>query len=218
MTKCWNRLDQRPTFRYCLETLTQLHNNCMFLYPDIELSFPNDISYKSVSSEKMSTKEETSGEVQPKYLDLSYVEDDEKNIENMCEAPLIYSDNNQNNNNINLSISNNTNNNSRCNIDQGTLKDEGYEIPISLDNNLDINANNELNSNLSKQRTLSNSSTVSPMYEPNQMHNTFHAVANENIENLCSQTKILTSGVMHPQIKHTQIKHPQSNLPISGWV
>lgn len=219
MTKCWNRIDQRPTFRYCLEVLTQLRNNCMFLYPDIELSFPNDISYKYVSSddssilnEKLNSKDETSGELmsgqQPKYLELMYDENDERNIENMCEAPLNYSDNNQNNNN---------NNNNNIDNHQGTIKDEGYEIPISFDN-LDINANNELNSNLSKSRTLSNSSTVSHKSEPNQNNHAFYPIAIESCKrsslildrdhhSIYPQIKIISSGPI-PQIKHHQ----------SGWV
>ncbi|XP_070506786.1 proto-oncogene tyrosine-protein kinase ROS isoform X3 [Chironomus tepperi] len=221
MTKCWNRIDQRPTFRYCLEVLSQLQNNCMFLYPDLELSFPNDISYKYVSSddssilnEKLSSKDETSGELmsgqQPKYLELMYDENDERNIENMCEAPLNYSDNNQNNNN-------NNNNNNNIDNHQGTIKDEGYEIPISFDN-LDINANNELNSNLSKSRTLSNSSTVSHKSEPNQINHGFYPIALESCKrsslilerdhhSIYPPIKIISSGPL-PQIKHHQ----------SGWV
>lgn len=223
MTKCWNRLDQRPTFRYCLEVLTQLHNNCMYLYPEVELTFPNDISYKYVSSddssilnEKLSSKDETSGELlsgqQPKYLELMYDEKDERSVENMCEAPLNYSDNNQiNNTNDNINISSSTDNH------QTTIKDEGYEIPICFDN-LDINANNELNSNLSKSRTLSNSSTVSHKSEPNQIHNTFYPITIESCKrsslildrdhhSIYPQTKLLSNGAL-PQIKHHQ----------SGWV
>lgn len=165
MTKCWNRVDQRPTFRYCLEVLQQLLER-KNLYAHIEAQFPHDVAYKHVSSddssiinEKLSVSE-TSFEPtnlsqgnpsMPKYLELMYDENDSRSVENMCVAPLNYD--NDENDDVSYRNSQMLNN----------VKDNGngYEIPISLDPTLDINANNELNSSLSKSRTLSNSSTVS---------------------------------------------------------
>lgn len=169
MAKCWNRVDQRPTFRYCLEVLQQLHER-KNLYAQIEAQFPHDVPYKYVSSDdsssiindKLSSNlNETSMELsnqgtpsQPKYLDLMYDENlDSRSIENMCEAPLNYCDKHQNDDD-NISYRNSQKL-------SHVIQDDGYEIPISLDPTLDINANNELNSSLSKSRTLSNSSTVS---------------------------------------------------------
>lgn len=162
MAKCWNRVDQRPTFRYCLENLQQLHER-KNLYAQIEAQFPHDVPYKYVSSDdssvvndKMSSSFcETSFEQPsiPKYLELKYDENlDSRSIENMCEAPLNYCEKHQNDEN-NVSYSNNRN--------ESNIKDDGYEIPITLDPTLDINANNEINNSFSKSRTLSNSSTVS---------------------------------------------------------
>lgn len=153
MTKCWNRIDHRPTFRHCLDVLTQLHNNFLYHYADVELPFFNETSCKYVSSddssimnEKVNATSETSSEnfqpiSIPKYLELAY---DENNVDNnMCEAPPInYIDDNHQ-------------------LSGEHIKDDGYEIPINFDTELDINANNELNSSLSKSRTLSNSSTIS---------------------------------------------------------
>lgn len=170
MTKCWNRVDQRPTFRYCLEALQQLLER-KNLYSQIEAQFPHDVPYnKYVSSDDSSiftdkiivnlneTSFETSNVSQgtpsiPKYLELMYDENlDSRSLENMCEAPMNYCDKHQNDDqNISQRNSQKLSNN----------QDDGYEIPISLDPTLDINANNELNNSLSKSRTLSNSSTVS---------------------------------------------------------
>lgn len=166
MVKCWNRVDQRPTFRYCLETLQQLHER-KNLYAQIEAQFPHDVPYKYVSSDDSSiineklngNNNETSIEpiIQgaPKYLELKYDENsDSRSIENMCEAPpQDYCEKHQND----------ENDFSYRNSQQlsDVIQDNGYEIPISLEPNLDINANNELNNCLSKSRTLSNSSTVS---------------------------------------------------------
>lgn len=162
MSKCWNRVDQRPTFRYCLEVLQQLHerNN---LYAQIEAQFPHDVPYKYVSSddssiinEKLNASfNETSVEANiqglPKYLELTYGENpDSRSIENMS-APS-FCDKHQNDENVSYRNSQKL---------SQVPADEGYEIPISLDPTLDINANNELNNSLSKSRTLSNSSTVS---------------------------------------------------------
>lgn len=223
MTKCWNRLDQRPTFRYCLEILSQLHDNCMYLYADVELPFPNDMTCKYVSSddssvvnEKLNSMElnETSAEMMnnqqptsiPKYLELMYDDNDERNTENMCEAPLNYSDKYQNNNNINNNIDNH----------QRTIKDEsGYEIPISFEKELDINANNELNSSLSKSRTLSNSSTISHKSDHN-LHN--HPIVPIAIEN-CNRSSLILD---RDHINYGQTKilanGPTTIKRQSGWV
>lgn len=167
MAKCWNRVDQRPTFRYCLEVLQQLHER-KNLYAQIEAQFPHDVPYKYVSSDDSSiineklNLNETSMELIsqgtpsiPKYLELMYDENlDSRSIDNMCEAPLNYCDHNQNDEN-DVSYRNSQK------LSNVIHEDDGYEIPISLDPTLDINANNELNNSLSKSRTLSNSSTVS---------------------------------------------------------
>lgn len=166
MAKCWNRVDQRPTFRYCLEILQQLHER-KNLYAQIEAQFPHDVPYKYVSSDDSSIilnekfNVETSMEFSnvsqgtpsiPKYLELMYDENaDSRSNENMCEAPLNYCEKHQNDENISY----------RNSRKLSHVKDDGYEIPINLDPKLDINANNELNNSLSKSRTLSNSSTVS---------------------------------------------------------
>lgn len=171
MAKCWNRMDQRPTFRYCLEILQQLHER-KNLYAQIVAEFPHDVPYKCVSSDDSSivneklnlNLNETSIEhtsvslgtpSMPKYLELMYDENfDSRSIENMCEAPLNYCEKHQNDEN-NISYRNSQK------LSKINVKDDGYEIPINLDPTLDINANNELNNSLSKSRTLSNSSTVS---------------------------------------------------------
>ncbi|CRK90687.1 CLUMA_CG004384, isoform A, partial [Clunio marinus] len=169
MSKCWNRVDQRPTFRYCLEVLQQLYER-KNLYASIEAQFPHDVPYKYVSSddssilnEKMNGNlNETSMEPSnisqgtpsiPKYIELTYDENHSRSIENMCEAPLNYCEKHQKDDDINISHRNS----------QKLLnnQDFGYETPITLDPTLDINANNELNNSLSKSRTLSNSSTLS---------------------------------------------------------
>lgn len=169
MAKCWNRVDQRPTFRYCLEMLQQLHER-KNLYAQIEAQFPHDVPYKYVSSDDSSilnekknlSLNETSIELttvsqgtlsMPKYLELMYDENfDSRSNENMCEAPLNYCEKHQNDEN-NISFRNSQK--------LSNIQDNGYEIPISLEPTLDINANNELNNSISKSRTLSNSSTVS---------------------------------------------------------
>lgn len=170
MAKCWNRMDQRPTFRYCLEILQQLHER-KNLYAQIVAEFPHDVPYKFVSSDDSSiineklnlNLNETSREFTnvslgtpsiPKYLELMYDENLDRSIENMCEAPLNYCEKHQNDEN-NISYRNSQK------LSNIKVKNDGYEVPISLDPTLDINANNELNNSLSKSRTLSNSSTVS---------------------------------------------------------
>ena len=172
MDKCWNRVDQRPTFRYCLEMLQQIHDR-KNVYAEIEAQFPHDVPYKYVSrsddssiinDKKSLSLNETSIELSnisqgtpsiPKYLELMYDENlDSRSIENMCEAPLNYCKKHQNDENDDISYRN-----SQKMV--SSVKDDGYEIPISLDPTLDINANNELNNCLSKSRTFSNSSTVS---------------------------------------------------------
>lgn len=168
MSKCWNRVDQRPTFRYCLEVLQQLHER-KNLYATIEAQFPHDVPYKYVSSDDSSTMNdkknlsftETSIELSnisqgapsvPKYLELMYDENDSRSLENMCEAPMNFCEMHQNDEN-NVSYRNSQK--------LSNVEDDGYEIPLTLEPTLDINANNELNNSLSKSRTLSNSSTVS---------------------------------------------------------
>ena len=157
MAKCWNRVDQRPTFRYCLEVLQQLHDR-KNLYAAIEAEFPHDVPYKFLSSddssilnEKLSSQEPVTSQGNvPKYLELMYDENESRSLENLCEAPL------------NLNYCENDERVSYRNSQKlSDSTDDGYEIPISLDPTLDINANNELNNSLSKSRTLSNSSTVS---------------------------------------------------------
>lgn len=169
MAKCWNRVDQRPTFRYCLENLQQLHER-KNLYAQIEAQFPHDVPYKYVSSDDSSViNDKINGSLCeasfeqsslslgspsiPKYLELKYDENlDSRSNENMCEAPLNYCEKHQNDEN-NVSYREKTKDQNESNI-----KDDGYEIPITLD----INANNEINNSFSsKSRTLSNSSTVS---------------------------------------------------------
>lgn len=167
MAKCWNRVDQRPTFRYCLETLQQLQEQ-KNLYAQIEAQFPHDVPYKCVSSDDSSilnekfcsNLNETSIDhisqgtpSMPKYLELMYDENlDSRSIENMCEAPMNFCEKHQNDEN-NISYRNSQK--------LSNIKDDGYEIPLTLNPTLDITANNELNNSLSKSRTLSNSSTVS---------------------------------------------------------
>lgn len=160
-------MDQRPTFRYCLEVLQHLHEQ-KNLYAHIEAQFPHDVPYNkyvssddsSIINEKLHVNE-TSFELSqgnpsmPKYLELTYDENDSRSLDNMCEAPLNYCEKHQNDaDDENVSYRN-----SQMSTN---VEDAGYEIPISLDPTLDINANNnELNTSLSKSRTLSNSSTVS---------------------------------------------------------
>lgn len=168
MAKCWNRVDQRPTFRYCLEMLQSLQE-LKNLYAEIEAQFPHDVPYKYVSSDSSTMNDkknlshnETSIELSsvtsqgtpsmPKYLELMYDENsDSRSVENMCEPPVSFCEKHQND----------ENNSYRNSQKLSNVKDDGYEIPISIDPTLDINANNELNNSLSKSRTLSNSSTVS---------------------------------------------------------
>jgi hypothetical protein len=154
-------MDQRPTFRYCLEVLQQLHEK-KNLYAHIEAQFPHDVPYKYVSSDDSSvitekfnsnlneTSLEQSNACQlnpsiPKYLELNYDENtDSRSNENMCEASLNHCEKHQNDDN---DVSH------RSSQKLSNLKDDGYEIPISLDPLIDINVNNELNNSLSKSRT-----------------------------------------------------------------
>lgn len=204
MTKCWNRIDHRPTFRHCLDVLTQLHNHFLYHYAEVELPLVNETSCKYISSddssimnEKLNATSETSSEnlqpiSVPKYLELAYDENDERNIDNnMCEAPPINY------------------------IDETNIKDDGYEIPISFDIELDINANNELNSNLSKSRTLSNSSTVSNKsdhqnYDHQQLTQPILSTPQHpiTIENCKRSSLILERDKIYPQKK----------ILASGWV
>lgn len=161
MSKCWNRVDSRPTFRYCLEVLQQI-NEQKNVYASTEAQFPHDIPYKYVSSDDSMSmvNEKLLGETSleelksiaqpsiPKYLELAYDESESQSNDSLSAIviPTI----------------------------EFPRQDEpvatsqistGYEIPLSIDSNcalLDINSNHELNSNISvKSRTLSNSSTVS---------------------------------------------------------
>jgi hypothetical protein len=169
----------------------------------VELPFMNETSCKYVSSddssimnEKVNATSETSSEnfqpiSIPKYLELAYDENDERNVDNnMCEAPPINY------------------------IDDNHIKDDGYEIPINFDIELDINANNELNSNLSKSRTLSNSSTISNKSDQKQNydHQLTHPILSPpqhqiTIEN-CKRSSLI--------LEHDKI-YPQKRMA-SGWV
>lgn len=225
ITKCWNRIDHRPTFRYCLEVLTQLHDHYLYHYADVDVAFSTDISCKYLSSDDSSimnekvnaaVNSETSSENMqplsiPKYLELAYDENDERNVENMCEAPPInyLDEQEEENNNIN-----HTNNNDH-------IKDDGYEIPINFDTELDINANNELNSNLSKSRTLSNSSTISHKSEQNYDH---HSTLNQQQQQPQTQNH---HNHHHHHIALENCKrsslilerdYPQKKILASGWV
>lgn len=157
MTKCWNRIDQRPTFRYCLEILQQLHER-KNIYAQIDAEFPHDVPYKYVNSddssiinEKLPINETSIDLIHqelptiPKYLELMYDENPEVPL-NCCEhhesdvKDVSYR---------------------KCQNLSNVLHDDGYEIPVSLNHTLDINGQNGLNISFTKTRTLSNSSTVS---------------------------------------------------------
>jgi hypothetical protein len=209
MAKCWNRVDQRPTFRYCLKVLQQLHKR-KNLYAAIEAEFPHDVPYKFVDSsyDKMfneSSREPISNSQGtpsiPKYLELMYDENlDGQSIDNMCEAPLNlnYSEDHQNDEN-NVSYRNSQK--------LSNLQDDGYEIPISLDPSLDINANNELNNSLSKSRTLSNSSTVSNKSEH------FAPILPEAFPESCKRASLILMDRDHKIYPATKMITRQS-----GWV
>lgn len=209
MAKCWNRVDQRPTFRYCLEVLQQLQDR-KNLYAAIEAEFPHDVPYKFVSSDDSSilneklfneTSKEPNSQGTPKYLELMYDENLDRSIENMCEAPLNlnYCDDHQND----------ENDVSHRNSQLLNLKDDGYEIPISLDPTLDINANNELNNSLSKSRTLSNSSTVSNKSE----HFTPNHLLPEAFPESCKRSSLILMDRDHKIYPATKMITRQS-----GWV
>lgn len=209
MTKCWNRIDHRPTFRHCLDVLTQLHTNFLYHYADVELPFLTDTSCKYVSSddssmnEKLNASETSSENFQPisipKYLELAYDENDERNVDNnMCEAPPInYIDDNQQH--------------------LSSESHDGYEIPLTFDTELDINANNELNCNLSKSRTLSNSSTISNKSDQKQSydHHLTHPILTPPhhhqlaIEN-CKRSSLI--------LERDNKIYPQKKILASGWV
>lgn len=151
----------------------------------------------SIMNEKVNS--ETSSENMqpmsiPKYLELAYDENDERNVENMCEAPPIhYHDESCHSNN----------------------NEHGYEIPITFDTELDINANNELNCNLSKSRTLSNSSTIShksePCFDHHQHHPPILTTPQQHhivLEN-CNRSSLI--------LEREQI-YPQKKVLASGWV
>lgn len=172
--------------------LTQLHDHYLYHYADVDVA--NDDS--SIMNEKVNAVSETSSENMqpmsiPKYLELAYDENDERNVENMCEAPpIIYHDDNHHSNNTEQ------------------IRDNGYEIPITFDTELDINANNELNSNLSKSRTLSNSSTISHKSEPcfDHHHQLTHHIVLEN----CNRSSLI--------LERDKI-YPQKKVVLaSGWV
>jgi hypothetical protein len=211
MAKCWNRVDQRPTFRYCLEILQQLHDR-KNLYAAIEAEFPHDVPYKFVSSDDSSvfnekvfneTSREPVSNSQgtpsiPKYLELMYDENESRSLENLCEAPL----------NLNFTEDQNDENVSYRNSQKSSdLQDDGYEIPISLNPTLDINANNELNSSLSKSRTLSNSSTVSNKSEH------FVPILPEAFPDNCKQSSLILMDRGHKIYPSTKMITRQS-----GWV
>lgn len=204
-------MDQRPTFRYCLEMLEQLHER-KNLYASIEAEFPHDVPYKYVSSDDSSividklnvTLNETSVEPSnisqelhslPKYLELMYDENLERSNENMC-APMNYCDKHQNDEK-NVSYRNSQK--------LSNVKDDGYEIPIFLDPTLDINANNELNNSLSKSRTLSNSSTVSNKSE-------HYPILPDTLPESCQRSSLIMD-------RDNKI-YPTKNLMTrqSGWV
>lgn len=164
MSKCWNRVDSRPTFRYCLEVLQKI-NEQQNIYASTEAQFPHDIPYKYVSSDDSMSmvNEKLLGEASldesksvaqpsiPKYLELVY-DESESHINDSLSAIAVQS----------IEFRESPRQDEPVAISQNST---GYEIPLSIDSNstsLDINANNDLNSNVSvKSRTLSNSSTVS---------------------------------------------------------
>lgn len=215
MTKCWNKIAEcpRPTFRYCLEVLKQVRDKTSH-YTQIELQYPNDGPYRYVSSndssilnEKLCLDPPPSMEVNskeqsqenpslPKYLELMYDENDGKSVENLCEAPANYCEKHQADNKENLNRSNDNNN---------TING-GYIVPVSLDCNLDINANNCIST---KSRTLSNSSTVS-----------------NNSDKNCPQTPELHTTLVEtcksfPLIEQDHKKYyPRTSIMThqSGWV
>lgn len=125
----------------------------------------------------------------PKYLELAYDENDERNLDNnLCEAPPInYIDDNRLH---------------QQQLPNEHIKDDGYEIPINLNTELDINANNEVNNcNLSKSRTLSNSSTISHKSEPYE-----HPILMEN----CQRSSLI--------LERENKIYPQKKILASGWV
>lgn len=124
----------------------------------------------------------------PKYLELAYDENDERNVDNnLCEAPPInYIDDNR----LHQQMPNEH------------IKDDGYEIPINFDTELDINANNnEVNCNSSKSRTLSNSSTISHKSEHYE-----HPIIMEN----CQRSSLI--------LERDHKIYPQKKILASGWV
>lgn len=177
MNKCWNfSADQRPTFRYCLEVLQLLQEKTNH-YIKITTQFPAE-PFKLISSNCSSIINEQHNSYQgslgtpsntnncaleqqtsiPKYLELMYDESlDSNNNDNMSGAlPAMHlCEQHQPESLISRQALRNSQRSSW--ISQQTIKDNGYEIPISLDSST---VNNNLVNN-SKSRTLSNSSTVS---------------------------------------------------------
>lgn len=218
MSKCWNRVDNRPTFRYCLEVLRQI-NEQHNVFAHTEAEFPHDVPYKYVSSddslslvnEKLlseTSHDESKSLAQasiPKYLELAYDENDNQSNDNFSAIPAIPNiehDQRPHNEPPIVAISNRTNSNN-----------SGYEIPSIIEGtSLDINANNELNTNVSvKSRTLSNSSTVS-----NRSDRHFHMIA----ESLPPPPESCKRSSLIFDRDHAKI-YPTPNEVItrqSGWV
>lgn len=216
MSKCWNRVDHRPTFRYCLEELRQI-NEQHNVFAHTEAQFPHDIPYKYVSSddslslvnEKLlgePSLDETKSLAQasiPKYLELAYDENDNQSNDNLSAIPAIPELSNEQRQHDEPIVATSNNNHNA-----------GYEIPLIIEGpSLDINANNELNSNVSvKSRTLSNSSTVSNRSD----HHHFQMVADAPPPpESCKR-----SSLIFDRDHHTKI-YPASNSLIarqSGWV
>lgn len=173
--------------------LTQLHGHYLYHYADVDVANDDSSINEKVNSETSS--EHMQPMSIPKYLELAYDDNDERNVENMCEAPPInYCDNNDEH-----------------------IKDNGYEIPITFDTELDINANNELNSNLSKSRTLSNSSTISHKSEPcldHQHHHHTHPILTTPQQHQIVLDNFNRSSLI---LEREKI-YPQKKVLASGWV
>lgn len=156
MSKCWNRTDLRPTFRYCLEDLQQINEQQNF-YAKIEAQFPHDVPYKCVSSDdsmSLVNEHETSVEdakliaqpSTPRYLELTYDENDSQTNDSFnIEIPSIIEEQP-------IEIKVNENN-------------AGYETPLTIEDAIPLTLYGSLETDegslSAKSRTLSNSSTVS---------------------------------------------------------
>jgi hypothetical protein len=217
MSKCWNRTESRPTFRYCLEVLQQISEQ-QNIYAQTEAQFPHDVPYKCVSSddsmslinEKLLTETSVDEVPQtsiPRYLELTYDENDSQTNESCCAAP--------------QTITTCEPQPQQQSLQQQQPKvDEqdqffhpafGYETPLSIENmNFDIYKALEYDPSTAKSRTLSNSSTVSNRSEHFQ-------IVPENfppIPETCKRSSLILDREHHHKI------YPATKVITrqSGWV